>query len=339
MIRERWNLLRGAGVLIALLGCGGGTAATDGGAGDRGGALGSGGAAGISGAGSGGVAGAGTTGRGGASGFGGSAGRSATAGANGAAGTNGATGTRGQAGAGTAGRSTGGNGGASCAPDILIVQDRGGSMNDDQTDQACRGGCGTFSKWSIVTTAVTNFLQATGGSVNWGLKFFSDDGACSASMAPTVPVGPSNGSAIANAIAATTPSGDTPTRDAINTGAAYLQTLVDTNPKFLLLVTDGISNCPAGCAGTRAPSVACTINPNASEDMAADQAVAMAASQGIKTFVLGISAVTTQINELNQLAISGGEAQTGGATSYYAVGDEPTVDAALTTIVGIAACP
>ncbi len=65
----------------------------------------------------------------------------------------------------------------------------------------------------------------------------------------------------------------------------------------------------------------------------------MALSQGIKTFVVGIGNVTSAVNTLNQMAIDGGEAQTGGATSYYAATDESALEAALNSIVGkIAGC-
>ena len=63
----------------------------------------------------------------------------------------------------------------------------------------------------------------------------------------------------------------------------------------------------------------------------------MAATQGFTTFVIGIGNVTTAQNTLNQFAINGGEPQTGGATSYYAATDEASLEAALSTIVGMVA--
>src|SRR5437764_834880 len=53
-----------------------------------------------------------------------------------------------------------------------------------------------------------------------------------------------NGTAMNSAITALTPAGKgTPTADAITQGAAYLATLTDTNPKYLLLATDGEPTC------------------------------------------------------------------------------------------------
>jgi hypothetical protein len=333
-------------VVLALVGCGGGAGgSSDGGASDRGGATGLGGATGAGGGGTGGDGAAGITGvagTGGSAGTIGSAGTNGSAGTIGSAGTNGSAGAGGTAGAGTGGRATGGIGGMNCRPDILIVQDRSGSMNDDPNDNPCNGGCGLNSKWAVTTTAITNVVGATDGSVNWGIKFFPNNNACDASAAPAVGIAPSNAAAVVDSIDRTQPGGTTPTRDAITYGTTYLQSLTDTNPKFLLLATDGLPNCPAGCAPMSTASAACTLTDNPNEDLAAEAAVAAAATQGIKTFVIGIGigAVATEENTLNQLAINGGEAQTGTATSYYPATDEAALEAALTSIVSkIAGCP
>jgi hypothetical protein len=226
-----------------------------------------------------------------------------------------------------------------CRPDILIVQDRSGSMSDDPNDISCRSGCGLNSKWALTTTAITNVVGATDGTVNWGIKFFPNNNACDASAAPSVGIAPSNAAAVADSIARIQPGGTTPTRDAITYGTTYLQSLTDTNPKFLL-ATDGLPNCPAGCAPLATASNLCTVTDNPDEDLAAEAAVTAAATQGIKTFVIGIGALATAENTLNQLAINGGEAQTGTATSYYPAADEAALEAALTSIVNkIAGCP
>jgi len=237
-----------------------------------------------------------------------------------------------------------GTGGMSCGtsmvpvmplpPDVLIIQDKSGSMNDDDNDSSCKGGCGANSKWTQLTMALTTVVQNTQANVNWGLKYFSDNNACSASKAPAVGVAAMNGGPITTSIMGTQPGGNTPTRDAISSGAAYLATLTDTNPKFLLLATDGLPNCPTGCASMSNPSTSCTNTDNPSEDMAAEAAIMMAAAQGYQTFVIGIGNVSTAQNTLNQFAINGGQAQTGAATSYFAATDEATLEAALLKVVG-----
>jgi von Willebrand factor type A domain len=222
-------------------------------------------------------------------------------------------------------------------PDVLIIQDKSASMNDDDSGNACNRNC--TSKWTELTTALSTVIQATDTSVNWGLKYFSDNNACDASNAPAVAIAPTNGAAVTASITATRPGGNTPTRDAVSFGAQYLSTLTDTNPKFLLLATDGLPNCPVGCAADTNPMGMCTTTDNPSEDMAAEMAVSMAAMMGYQTFVIGIGNVATAQSTLNQLAVSGGQPQTGAATSYYAATDEASLEAALMAIVGkVASC-
>ena len=221
-------------------------------------------------------------------------------------------------------------------PDVLLIQDRSGSMDHDDNDQSCRRGCGAASKWSEMTVAVTQVLTSTQATVNWGLKFFADTGSdgCGVMPGATVPVAPNNADAITRAIGRTGPSTNTPTRAAIEAGTAYLMSLKDTNPKYILLATDGEPNCAAGCLGDD-----CSTTPNPGEEMASEMAVANAAAAGIKVFVVGIGNVASAVAALNQMAINGGEAQMGGATSYYAATDQAALQAALSQIVGkVASC-
>ncbi|MES1206713.1 MAG: vWA domain-containing protein, partial [Pseudomonadota bacterium] len=181
-------------------------------------------------------------------------------------------------------------------------------------------------------------VQDSQGGVNWGLKYFPDKTVCGASLPPAVAVGPMNAAAVAASIAATAPGGNTPTRDAVTTGAAYLLSLADANPKFIVLATDGLPNCPPGCA-VSTPSTMCTQTDNPTEDAAVEKAVADAVAQGIKTFVIGIGNVATAESTLNALAIAGGEAQVGASTSYYPATDESALETALNTILAAVACP
>jgi len=221
-------------------------------------------------------------------------------------------------------------------PDILIVQDKSGSMKDSP-DGSCSSNCSSKSKWTQVTAALNQVVGATDKTVNWGLKFFSDNGACGASKAPVVPVGVGNAAAIATAINNTSPSGNTPTRDAVSTGAAYLMSVSDSNPKYLLLATDGLPNCPAGCSLTN-PSSACTMTDNPAEDRAATDAVAAAAAAGFPTFVVGVG-MTGADATLNAMAVAGGRPQMGASTSFYAVTDTASLVTALNSILGrVASC-
>lgn len=229
-------------------------------------------------------------------------------------------------------------------PDILIIEDRSGSMDNDQNDKACNnGGCGAASKWALVTAAI-NQVVSTDTNVNWGLKFFADmDNQCGVNAGVAVGVAAGNSAAIAAAIAASTKANGgvnngsyTPTRAAVNAGAAYLATLTDPNPKYLLLATDGLPNCPPGCGGN---GNSCTTTPNTTESTAVELAIMTAQTAGFKTFVVGIATASDMAANatLNAMAVSGGEAQTGAATSYYSVTDTASLVAALNKIVGIVA--
>src|SRR5215471_6471464 len=165
---------------------------------------------------------------------------------------------------------------------VLIVQDKSGSMANDFNDQM---GCtGAMCKWPSMTTALNNVVMNTQGTVNWGITFFptgnnGGNNNCTVTTTGAIAPAPNNAGAVAGAIAATGPSGRTPTRLAVNTAVTYMNTLTDPNPKFILLATDGQPNCGAG---------------GANDDAGAIMAVANAYNNGagIPVFVVGVGNVT-----------------------------------------------
>jgi hypothetical protein len=204
-------------------------------------------------------------------------------------------------------------------PDLLIVQDKSGSMANDVMDMSCRNaGAACVSKWSQVVPAINMVVSATDTTIRWGLKFFANDNQCGVNMGATVPIGPNNGAAIMAALGMTNPGGSTPTRLAVTSGADYLMTLMDPNPKYMLLATDGEPNC--------APGAARQSNDDAAGAVAA---VMAAATAGIPTFVVGVGNVAPAVATLNMLADAGGKPQA-GATHYYPVAS--TAD--LVTVLG-----
>jgi hypothetical protein len=211
-------------------------------------------------------------------------------------------------------------------PDILIVQDKSGSMNQDASGAACTmAGC---SKWSQTTTALNTVVAATENVVNWGLKFFATGNACDVAAGAEVAVGPMNATAIATAITGATPGSSTPTRAAMQAAVAYLQTLTDTNPKYILLATDGLPNCAAN-GGTMG-----------NDATAAEQAVADALTAGFPTFVVGIGN-TMGNTVLNVMAMNGGKPQMvpPASTYFYQVNNTTDLVTALNAIIGsVASC-
>ena len=213
--------------------------------------------------------------------------------------------------------------------DLLLVLDKTGSMTssiDSTTDcltpaaypdagQSCQ------QRWTTMVSGLDVVLSGASGEVNWGLQLFNSDGACGVAAAPEVPIGPGSAAAIQAIIAAVTPNGSTPTRTAVNAAVTYLQTLTDTNGKYILLATDGEPNClaTAGGGGSGTSDVAGTV-----------AAITVAAAAGIKVYVVGVGPET---GNLDNFAVAGGTGH------YYPVLSPQDLNAALATIVGtVASC-
>jgi len=211
--------------------------------------------------------------------------------------------------------------------EILIVLDRSGSMKEKPS-----GGSGDATKWSLVVPGVNEVVTETNASVSWGLKVFpegegSECIAGSVTDAIPVAIAATNAAAVTAQVLATTPEGNgTPTGDAINAAVAYLKTLSDPNPKFILLATDG----EPSCAGTK----------KSSEDARpyAVQAVTDAATAGFKTFVVGVATTKTSATQaLNDMAVAGQMPRTDPnplATKYYLASTKDELVQSLKAITG-----
>jgi hypothetical protein len=223
---------------------------------------------------------------------------------------------------------------AKLPPDILIILDASGSMNDDATNTACTNGCGATSKWAQMTPAINQVVSATDVTVNWGLKFFADtDATCGVGNNVAVGVATNTAGAVQTAIAGRTSANGgvtngsrTPTRLAENAGTAYMRARTTPNPRFILLATDGLPNCAPGNSDSAADDSAGAVT-----------AVMDAASMGIPTFVVGIAtgggmADTT----LSNMANAGGYPRPGGNPSYYSVSSTAEFVTVLQTLVGMA---
>jgi hypothetical protein len=248
-------------------------------------------------------------------------------GTNCATGGTGGTGGGGTGGAGGGGTGGGGGGGSdnNCGvqnfmltkggtPDLLIVQDRSGSMGMDAS-----GGNGTPSKWTAVTTAIEQVVGQV-STVEWGLMFFGPDGfgsGCTVSSTPQVPCGMNTSAAITSAIMATSPTTSTPTAEAMQAATQYFQANTDGNTHYILLATDGMPSCSG-----------------ANDVQNAENAVTAAAMAGIKTVVVGIGNDPQGDAALTVMANNGGMPDTTGSTPYYQVNTTTDLVNALNTITG-----
>jgi hypothetical protein len=137
-----------------------------------------------------------------------------------------------------------------------------------------------------------------------------------------------NAANVVAAVNATPDTGNgTPTGDAENAAVAYLQMLTaqgDTNPKYILLATDG----EPSCAATPGSESTDTARPYAVA------AVTTAATAGFNTFVVGVVTKSNDTMTLNMLADAGKEAVNDPrplANHFY----QGTTQAGLTTALEI----
>lgn len=213
--------------------------------------------------------------------------------------------------------------------DLLLVLDRSSSMTramDSSSD--CEANATNCSqRWATMTTSLTAVLGNSPAEVRWGLKFYTSPGGtgtstrrsgnCTVSSGVEVAVGPSTAAAIENQIDQVSPANYTPTRLAIEAAMAYLNTLGDGNPKYILLATDGEPNCMPGADSISDSDLAGTI-----------AAVKAAAAAGYKVFVIGVGPETGNLTDM---------AQAGGTDRFYPATTPAELSSALTTIVGTVA--
>jgi len=209
--------------------------------------------------------------------------------------------------------------------ELLLVLDRSGSMQD-----APDGATDSTTKWDLVVPAINQVITETDTTISWGMKVFPEGVGeeCDATGVTShvdVPMAALNASKVTGAITMTTPDGNgTPTGDAIDQGLAYLQSLTDANPKYILLATDGEPSCP---------------KPSDSARTVAVQAVANAAAAGVHTFVVGVATTKASASTaLNDMALAGMEARDSDpnplATRFYLANTKDELVNALQVITG-----
>jgi Mg-chelatase subunit ChlD len=247
-------------------------------------------------------------------------------------------------------------------PDFMIVLDRSGSMQPqagidcsktdlgslitcgilgiDCNDPALKGTtqCGGTSaaadRWTPAVAAVKSLTKMFEAKVNFGLTTFPGDGGggrndngC-ATGAQRVPVGLMSAAAIATALDATKPEGNTPTGPTLDAVLKQIQSKKTSPddvvpPQYVLLVTDGQPTCPMGGNGGNNPAA----------HQATIAAIDALSKAGVKTFVIGYDAsVNAQLaKQLTEYA------QHGGTNNFYAVQDGPSLVSQFTSITSVVA--
>jgi hypothetical protein len=200
-------------------------------------------------------------------------------------------------------------------PEVLLLFDRSSAMSKVVMPTM-------QTRWNEMTAGIDDNLRKMNAGVQWGLKFVpTTNTMCDVADGVEVAVGAMNYDSIITRIRGTTPIAGpegSPLHAGVRKATVALTSRLPatTNPKFLVLATDGTSSCPVGDPGDR-ESV---------------RAVEGAAAQGIRTFVLGTTtAGTAQDRNLNNLAAAGRE---GAATEprYHRVQARTEVLTALDKI-------
>jgi hypothetical protein len=225
--------------------------------------------------------------------------------------------------------------------DLLLVLDRSGSM----TEHEVPGANGQkVTRAQAAQAAVDTIVAQTQSGIAWGLKMFPEGSSAYCVVTADkidVALALNNYAAIASVVKADAFDGDgTPTAAAVSAGHDYLKNQVhDDNPKYMILATDGepSDDDKNQCTGKWAePDV----------KTAAVNAVAAAASDGIKTFVIGVNTSASANVMLNRLVQAGKTADPPIADSedvsssknttrhYYAANDSQGLLEALSKIAG-----
>lgn len=185
---------------------------------------------------------------------------------------------------------------------ILFVIDRSGSMNCNAPPLQTSTGCelnptakdpAKPTKWQIVAAALKDTLAKMPVTANVGIAYFSADDACGVTQAPSVPLAPMTAaqlSALGTSIDAVKPKGATPIVGAVTLGYKHLYEDVKLpGNAFVVLLTDGAETC--------APQL---------QEKLVTQTVPLAASVGIRTFVIGAPGSDPARALLSQIAFAGG---------------------------------
>jgi len=208
--------------------------------------------------------------------------------------------------------------------DLLLVLDRSSSMTRamDSANNCAANSTTCSQRWETMTSSLATVLASSPTDVHWGLKFFTTpststtrtSGSCTVSSGVEVAVAPNTASAIETQISQAGTASSTPTRTAIEAAVAYLKTLTDGNPRYILLATDGEPNCAPGASNTSNSDLAGTIT-----------AIQAAAAAGYKVYVIGVGPETGNLTDL---------AVAGGTNHFYPATTPAELSNALTTIVG-----
>jgi hypothetical protein len=223
---------------------------------------------------------------------------------------------------------------------LLFQIDVSGSMNCAATDSASAAcAASASSRWSVFRAKLKATLATLPDANAVGLMHypsgkgtFSGQPTACVPQAPDVAVGPlgATRAAIGASLDARIPEGGTPTHDAVRAALAQLDRVPAANGnRFLVLATDGNATFCRGC------DISCDSAALARDSDAMVAAVAAAATQGIRTFVIGVPgsqgfrSILSRVAEAGGTSLGAGCSHTGPTYCHYDMTTAPDFGAAL----------
>ena len=215
----------------------------------------------------------------------------------------------------------------------ILVIDRSGSMSDRTADAT------PTRKWDALVTALRTVLPQVDQAVELGLVMFpappprmvtSPGQVCQVSSALEIEPAYGNAARVLQALQAATPSGGTPTANALLAATSwYLRATDRDGERYLILATDGGPNCvldanplTCRCTGPRDPLCNPTTNTNAATNCLDEtrpvQIIREAAAMGVPTYVLGLRGTEDFADVLDAMAVAG-QRPRASAPRYYPV--------------------
>jgi hypothetical protein len=218
-------------------------------------------------------------------------------------------------------------------PEVLIMMDRSNSMTYD-------------GFWEATRDAVISIADEYQDTIMIGLSVFPDMSCindnvsdCNVSTSPVVGVDFNTGAGIESALLPMTTCGGTPVAVTLLNMRDYLLGRPRDNPRHILIATDGAPNCNGGlngntCFCTCFDSTDCALCPalpnNCLDDLRTYAALDALRSDGIKTYVIGMSGAAVNWGEVMQ-----DMAEHGGTEDFYAAENPEDVQAMFDTITSL----
>ncbi len=211
-------------------------------------------------------------------------------------------------------------------PEVMLVLDRSASM---------ASSFGTGTRWSTLVGALEATLPAVDGTLELGLSVFpaaSTSGVeCGVPDAPVLWPAKGQVATLLSKVRSSTLVGGTPTALALDAAAAAL---TSTQPRAMVLATDGLPNCNAGLNPSTCACPAgqqCGLAQRCIDDARTLERLSTHANAGIPTWIIGIGSDVTSTSLLDAMALAGGRPTT-GAHRYAAVASPAELQAAFVAI-------